>query len=84
MESAEANAMKLADTVNVAPTDFLNDLNSSTSSAMSGLTTGNWGSHTSSITFDGGTSLSLKKVLLWGGVAVLGFLVWRKIRKVGK
>ena len=64
--------------------DFLNDFNASsstaTSAATSALSSGDWGVHNHNIDFSGGASLSIKQVLLWGGVALLGWYVVRKIR----
>lgn len=79
-----ADSAKLADNLTIIPSDFLNNFGASTSSAMSSLSTGDWGKHTSNITINSGASLSLKQVVLWGGVAMLGFYLFKKIRKGGK
>lgn len=63
--------------------DFLNNFGASTSSAMSSMSARDWGNHTQSINFAGASSLSVKQVLLWGGVAALGFWLFKKIKKVG-
>ena len=60
--------------------DMLNHLNESTSSATSGLYTGAWGQHTANIDMGGGASLSFKQVALFGGLALFG---WWLIRKIG-
>lgn len=83
-----ADSAKLMDELIFTPSDFLNNLgagmfagmNSSTSSATSGLTTGNWGTHNANIDMAGGASLSFKQVALFGGLALFG---WWLIRKIG-
>ena len=64
----------------IIPSDFLNSFGASTSSAASSFSTGNWGTHSNTIDMGGATSLSIKQVLLWGGVGLLGFWLVRKIR----
>jgi len=80
----EANAAGLQGlkelNLNVPMSDVLNHLNESTSSATSGLYTGAWGQHTANIDMAGGASLSFKQVFLFGGLALFG---WWLIRKIG-
>lgn len=59
--------------------DVLNNLGTSTSSASSGLTTGNWGSGSNTLNMGGGDSLSFKQVALFGGLAIFGWLLIKKI-----
>ncbi len=65
---------------NIGLDDFLNNFGAATSSAASSLSSRDWGNHNNSINFGGGTSLNIKQVLLWGGVALLGWYIIRKIR----
>ncbi len=60
--------------------DVLNNFGASTSSASSGLTTGNWGSGSNTLNMGSDDSLSFKQIALFGGLAVLG---WFLIRKIG-
>lgn len=83
-DSNEANASALQGikdlSLNATFSDVLNHLNESTSSATSGLYTGNWGTHNANIDMGGGASLSFKQVALFGGLALFG---WWLIRKIG-
>lgn len=70
---------KLADNLSASIGDgFLGKSDKSSSS----LYTGDWGNHETNINF-GGASLDLKKVLLWGGVALAGWFLWKKIKGKG-
>lgn len=60
--------------------DMLNHLNESTSSATSGLYTGAWGQHNNTLDMGGSASLSFKQVALFGGLALFGWFLIRKIR----
>ena len=60
------------------------DMRVGTAEATSSMYTRDWGIHNNTLDMGGGTSLSIKQVLLWGGVALLGFWVFKKIRKGGK
>lgn len=59
--------------------DVLNNFGASISSASSGLTTGNWGSGSNTLNMGGGDSLSFKQVALFGGLAIFGWLLIKKI-----
>lgn len=82
---ATAAGLKI-DELNVVPSDFLkdllNDINASTSTALAsaGLSVGDWGTHNNTIDFGAGSSLTIKQVLLWGGLGLLGWFLVRKIR----
>lgn len=78
---ASATGMQGIDDLTIIPSDFLNNLGAATSSAAasSGISTKDWGVHNTTINFSG-TSLNIKQVLLWGGVALLGWFLVRKIR----
>lgn len=76
---AGVNLDKLADSINANVGDgFMGKSDKSSAS----LYTGDWGNHKTNIDF-GGTSLSLKQVLIWGGVALVGWFVWRKLKMKG-
>lgn len=79
---ASATGMQGIDDLTIIPSDFLNNLGAATSSAAasSGITTHDWGVHNPTINFSGSSSLNIKQVLLWGGVALLGWFLIRKIR----
>ena len=92
IQGADNASAKLFDNLTITPSDFLNNFGagmfagfgSSSATASSGLSTGDWGKHTSNININSGASLSLKQGVLWGGVALLGFYLLKKIRKGGK
>lgn len=79
-DTASATGFQGIDELTIVPTDFLNELNKSTSSAAASMTAGDWGTHNNTIDLGGGSSLSIKQALLWGGVALLGWFLIRKIR----
>lgn len=79
-EAASATGFQGIKELTIIPSDFLNNLNASTSSASASLSTGDWGVHNNSINMGSGLNLSIKNVLLWGGVALLGWYLIRKIR----
>ena len=60
--------------------DFLNNFGAATSSAASSMSSRDWGVHNNTLNMGGASSLSIKQVLLWGGVALLGFWLIRKVR----
>ena len=66
----------------IIPSDFLNNFGAAPSSATSstGLSSHDWGVHNNTLNLGGASSLSIKQVLLWGGVAFFGFWLFRKIR----
>lgn len=82
--SAEASGVKGIDELTIIPSDFLNNFlagfgaSSATSSAA--LSSRDWGVHNNTLDMGGGSSLSIKQVLLWGGVALLGYWLVKKIR----
>lgn len=78
-EAAGIKLDKLADNLSASVGDgFLGKSDKSSSS----LYTGDWGNHETNISF-GGMSLDLKKVLLWGGVALAGWYLWKKVKRKG-
>ena len=78
---ASATGMQGIDDLTIIPSDFLKDMFNSTSSAASGLSSHDWGVHNNTINMGSSTSLSIKQVLLWGGIALLGWFLVRKIRR---
>lgn len=79
-EQASATGFQGIDELTIIPSDFLKDIFNSTSSAASSLSTRDWGVHNNTINFDGANSLSIQKVLLWGGVGLLGWFLVKKLR----
>ncbi|MBP3687009.1 MAG: hypothetical protein J6J35_01440 [Alphaproteobacteria bacterium] len=53
---------------------------SSSATANSGLSTGNWGTHSSSINIDSPT-MSLSKMITFCGVALIGYWLFKKIAR---
>lgn len=82
MEEANAAGLQGIKELAIIPSDFLNNLGAATSSAAASMSSRDWGSHNNTIEMGGASSLSIKQVLLWGGVALLGFWLIRKIREV--
>ena len=80
--NADATGMQGIDELTIIPSDFLNNLGAATSSAIatSALSSHDWGVHSHTINFSGGSDLSIKQVMLWGGVALLGWYLIKKIR----
>ncbi|MCM1323839.1 MAG: hypothetical protein NC218_06725 [Acetobacter sp.] len=66
------------------PSNFLNNfgagLGSSSATANSGLSTGNWGVHSSNIQIDSPT-LGFGKILMIGGVVLVGYWLFKKIAR---
>lgn len=64
--------------------DSLNNLGAgmgaSSSEAHSGLSTGNWGVHSSNIQIDSPT-LGFGKILMIGGVVLIGYWLFKKIAR---
>ena len=67
---------KFFDSINVS--DSLNDLNASKSNA--GLTTGNWGEHSNNLSINA-NNFSFAKALIFSSLVVLGFVLYKKMRK---
>ena len=84
MSDANAAGLQGIKELNIIPSDFLNNLNQSNSSAATSasasLSVRDWGVHNNNIDFAGGTSLNIKQVLLWGGIGLFGWWIIRKIR----
>lgn len=79
MAEASATGLQGIKELAIIPSDFLNNFGASTASSMASFASRDWGNHNNSINF-GGTSLSIKQVLIWGSVALVGFWLVRKIR----
>ncbi len=66
------------------PSNFLNNfgagLGSSSATANSGLSAGNWGTHSSTINIDSPT-MSLSKIVMFCGVALAGYWLFKKIAR---
>lgn len=60
------------------------DMNVGTSTGQTDMYTRDWGVHNNTLNMDSGSSLSLKKVILWGAVGFVGFWIFKKIKKGGK
>lgn len=71
-------ADKVADNLAIMPS--LSDMFNTSSSASSGLSTRDWGSHSVSIN----TGLDVAKFMMWLSVGVFAFFVVKKIVKGGK
>ncbi len=68
--------VNLSDSLN----NFMAGLGSSSATANSGLSTGNWGQHSSNINIDSPT-MSLSKVVMWGAAIYGCFWLFKKIRR---
>ncbi len=66
------------------PSNFLNNFmsgfGSSSATANSGLSAGDWGNHTSSIQIDSPT-MSLSKIVMVCGVVLAGYWLFKKIAR---
>ena len=80
MTEASATGFQGIKELAIIPSDFLNNFGASTSSASSVFSTHDWGVHNNTLEVGGASSLSIKQVLLWGGVALLGFWLVKRIR----
>ncbi len=68
--------INLSDSLN----NFMAGLGSSSATANSGLSAGNWGTHSSTINIDSPT-MNLSKIVMFCGVALAGYWLFKKIAR---